>query len=138
MKIVLDTNCLLQIIFPQSYHKEVWDAFFAGQYTLCFSNEILLEYREIIARRTGDAIFAENVVEAILSAPNIERVTPYYHFNMIIADPDDNKFVDCAITAGATFIVSNDKHFDELANYDYPKVDVRNLTEFMQLLRNSN
>ncbi len=36
MKIVLDTNCLLQIIFLQSYHKEVWDAFFAQQYVLCF------------------------------------------------------------------------------------------------------
>ena len=135
MKIVLDTNCLLQIIFPQSYHKEVWDAFFAHRYTLCFTNEILLEYREIIGRRTGDAQFAEDIVELILSSPNTERVTPYFHFHMITADEDDNKFVDCAITAGATFIVSNDKHFDELANYDYPKVDVRNLTAFMLHLR---
>ena len=135
MKIVLDTNCLLQIIFPQSYHKEVWEAFFAQKYTLCFTNEILLEYREIIGRRTGDAQFAEDIVGLILSSPNTERITPFYHFHMITTDEDDNKFVDCAITAGATFIVSNDKHFDELANYDYPKVDVRNLTDFMLLLR---
>jgi predicted nucleic acid-binding protein len=125
----------LQIIFPQSYHKEVWDAFLAQQYTLCFTNEILLEYREIIGRRTGDAQFAEDIVELILSSPNTERVTPYFHFQLITADQDDNKFVDCAITVGATFIVSNDKHFDELENYDYPKVDVRKLTEFMLLLR---
>ena len=96
---------------------------------------MLLEYREIIGRRTGDAQFAEDVVELILSSPNTERVTPYFHFRLITADEDDNKFVDCAITAGATFIVSNDKHFDELENYDYPKVDVRNLTDFMLLLR---
>ena len=115
MKIVLDTNCLLQIIFPQSYHKEVWDAFLAQKYTLCFTNEILLEYCEIIGRRTGDAQFAEDIVELILSSPNTERVTPFFHFNMITADKDDNKFVDCAVTAGASFIVSNDKHFDELA-----------------------
>ena len=56
MKIVLDTNCLLQIIFPQSYPKEVWDAFFAQQYVLCFTNEILLEYREIIGRRVSDIL----------------------------------------------------------------------------------
>ena len=136
MKIVLDTNCLLQIIFPQSFHKEVWDAFCAQHYTLCFTNEILLEYREIIGKRTGDPQFAEDIIEFILSSPNTERITPYYHFHMITADEDDNKFVDCAITAGATFIVSNDKHFNELENYDYPKVDVRKLTEFMLLLRN--
>lgn len=111
------------------------ECIFLQQYTLCFTNEILLEYREIIGKRTGDKQFAEDIVGLILSSPNTERITPYYHFYMITADEDDNKFVDCAITSGATFIVSNDKHFDELANYDYPKVDVRNLTDFMLLLR---
>ena len=114
----------------------MWEAFFAQRYTLCFTNDILFEYREIIGKRTGDFQFAEDIVEFILSSPNTERITPYFHFHMITADEDDNKFVDCAITAGASFIVSNDKHFDELANYDYPKVDVRNLTDFMLLLRN--
>ena len=47
--------------------------------------------------------------------------------NLITADPDDNKFVDCAVTAGATNIVSNDRHFRELERYDFPRVDVRTL-----------
>jgi len=67
--------------------------------------------------------------------PNTERVSPSFHFNLITTDPDDNKFVDCAITAGATYIVSNDRHFDELKNYDFPKVDVRNLTQFLEIVR---
>ena len=136
MKVVLDTNCILQIVFPQSYHKEVWDALVARKYTICVSNEILLEYREILERRTGSALFAEEVVEAILSMPNTERVTPSFHFHLITADPDDNKFVDCAITAGATFIVSNDRHFVELEKYDFPKVAVRNLSQFLEIVRN--
>ena len=136
MKVVLDTNCILQIVFPQSYHKEVWDALVARKYTICVSNEILLEYREILERRTGSALFAEEVVEAILSMPNTERVAPSFHFHLITADPDDNKFVDCAITAGATFIVSNDRHFVELEKYDFPKVAVRNLSQFLEIVRN--
>ena len=138
MKIVLDTNCLLQSIFPKSYHKDVWKAFVKGRYTLCVTTEILYEYREIIERRTGNAEFAEAVVELILSLPNVEYVTPYYQFNLVKADPDDNKFVDCAISSGATYIVSNDKHFDELRNYDFPHVDVCSLTEFLILLSNTN
>lgn len=138
MKIVLDTNCLLQIIFPQSYHKEVWEAFFEQKYIICFTNDILLEYQEIIVRRTGDEQFAEDVIELLLMMPNTERIDPFYHFKLITADSDDNKFVDCAITAGATFIVSNDHHFDELEKHDFPKVNVKTLTEFMQILRSSS
>ena len=97
---------------------------------------MLLEYREILGRRTGDCQFAEDVVELLLSLPNVEYVTPSFHFHLITADMDDNKFVDCAITTGATYIVSNDKHFLELEQYVFPKVNVRTLTEFMIILRN--
>lgn len=135
MKIVLDTNCLLQVIFPKAFHKDVWDAFLLRKYTLCFTNEIILEYREIIARRFGNVQFAEDVVELLLMMPNTERVSPTYRFNLIKADPDDNKFVDCAIIAGATFIVSNDRHFEELRQYEFPKVDVKTLTEFLHIIR---
>ncbi len=135
MKVVLDTNCLLQIVFPRSSYKEVWDAFLAQEYTICLTSEIMLEYREILERRFGSAQFAEEVMELIDILPNVERVTPAYRFNLITADPDDNKFVDCAITAGATYIVSNDHHFDELKKYDFPKIDVRRLSEFLSIIR---
>ena len=135
MKVVLDTNCILQIVFPKAIYKEVWDALKARKYTICVSNEILLEYREILERRFHDSLFAEAVVDAILSMPNVERVIPAYRFNLITTDPDDNKFVDCAITAGATYIVSNDHHFAELELYDFPKVDVRTLSEFLSIVR---
>lgn len=135
MKIVLDTNCLLPIIIPGSFGNDIWRAFRDGRYTLCVSTEILLEYEEILTRITGDEVFAKDVIEAILSASNVERVTPSFHFHLITADPDDNKFVDCAIIAGATYIVSNDKHFKELERYEFPKVAVRTLTEFLNIIR---
>jgi predicted nucleic acid-binding protein len=81
------------------------------------------------------AKYASLVLEIITSSPYTLFVTPYYHFNLIVADPDDNKFVDCAITAGATFIVSNDRHFNELQQYDFPKVAVRTLPEFLEIVR---
>lgn len=135
MKVVLDTNCILQIVFPKAAYQEAWKALIAQKYTICLTNEILLEYREILERRFQDAQFAEYVIELILSLPNVERVTPFYRFNLITADPDDNKFVDCAVTAGATYIVSNDHHFEELKHYQFPQVDVRTLTEFLNIVR---
>lgn len=135
MKIVLDTNCLIPVIFPNSSGHDVWLAFRYGRYTLCVSTEILFEYEEIITRMTGDKEFASYVVGAISNAPNVEHINPSFRFNLITSDPDDNKFVDCAITAGATYIVSNDRHFKELERYDFPKVDVRTLSEFLGIVR---
>ena len=136
MRIVLDTNCLVPVIVPGSPSNDVWQAFRKGLYTLCVSTEILLEYEEILMYLTNDREFTSLVIEAISNSPNVVKITPHYHFNLITADPDDNNFVDCAITAGATYIVSNDKHFKELEKYDFPKVDVRTLKEFVDIVRN--
>jgi len=45
-------------------------------------------------------------------------------------DPDDNKFVDAAIAAGADFLVTEDRDFKRLRNVDFPEVTVLNLSEF--------
>ena len=136
MRIVLDTNCLIPIIIPNSFGYDIWRAFRNGQYILCVSTDILLEYEEILTRITDDVVFAREVIAAIVNASNVEFITPAYRFNLITADPDDNKFVDCAITAGATYIVSNDRHFAELERYEFPKVDVKTLAEFLNIVRN--
>ena len=122
---------------PGSYNNDIWEAFRAGKYTLCVSNEILFEYHEILAMRYNNLI-ANTVLKELIETPNIERINPTYRFNLITTDPDDNKFVDCAIIAGATYIVSNDHHFMELERYDFPKVDLRTLSEFLSIVRGLN
>ena len=45
--------------------------------------------------------------------------------NLIQSYSDDNKFVDCCITANAQYIVSNDRHFDILKHIEFPHVNVK-------------
>lgn len=134
MKIVLDTNCLVNVIMPGSYNNDVWQAFRAGKYILCVTNEILYEYHEILTKRYNN-IIANTVLKELIETPNVERVNPSFQFNLITADPDDNKFVDCAVASGATYIVSNDHHFQELKLYKFPQVDVRSLIDFLEIVR---
>jgi len=61
-------------------------------------------------------------------------VDPHYSLHLIQEDPDDNKFVDCAFVANATYIVSNDKHFDVLKTIDFPQILVLKLHEFLKTL----
>lgn len=128
--VVIDTNCLLQMISRQSPYFAVWKAFDEGKYLLCVSNEIINEYQEIIGR-IANPFVSENVIEFILNSPFCLRFDPQYHFELISQDPDDNKFVDCAIIANADYIVSEDSHFKVLEIISFPKVNVITLNRFM-------
>ena len=132
-RIVLDTNSLIQSLPARSIYNRAWKSFFDGTNTLCVSNEILGEYEEIIERLVGPEI-AKLTIDTIICNPYTAFFTPHYHFNLILSDPDDNKFVDCAIAANAKFIVSEDHHFDVLRNYSFPKVSVVRLDDFLSLL----
>ena len=52
----------------------------------------------------------------------------------LLCENDDNKFVDCAIAGNATYIVSNDSHFDVLKQTDFPKLVVKRIQEFSKIL----
>ena len=56
--IVLDTNCLIISLARESIYYPVWRDFFAGK-VLCYTNEILTEYEEILARKMGEEIAAK-------------------------------------------------------------------------------
>ena len=113
IRIVLDTNCLLASISSKSENYRIWKDFQQGRFVLCVSNEILEEYEEIIAEK-ANAVVAGNIINAIVESEFVEFIDPQFRFGLITSDKDDNKFVDCAIAANATYIVSEDKHFDVL------------------------
>ena len=135
--IVLDTNCLLQSLSRRSNYYKVWEDFVLGKYTLCISNAIIEEYEEIIASHMSP-LAAQIAVEAILRANNVIRVDAHFQFDLIKTDPDDNKFVDCAIVANADYIVTEDKHFNVLKSSPFPQVKIKRLHEFYEELCNFN
>ena len=100
---------------------------------MCYTTDILNEYFEVLSYYFS-ASFAETVVEEILLSPNTIPVTVYYKWHLITVDPDDNKFVDCAVSANATCIVTNDKHFNVLKNIAFPKINVIDIDRFKQTI----
>lgn len=131
-RIVLDTNCLIAALPSRSIYHKVWTDFVYGKYILCVSNEILTEYEEIIARKTN-SVFANNVIKTILNQRNVIKIDPQYDFRLIEADPDDNKFVNCAICGGANYIVSEDSHFRVLKQIPFPVISLLTIREFISL-----
>ena len=133
-KIVLDTNGLISSLSRRGQFYPIWRSFQQGRYTLCISNEILDEYIEIISQKMTPEI-AENVADLLLKSKNVELIYPQFRWGLITADPDDNKFVDCAFAAGATYIVSDDSHFNVLRDITFPQLLVLRLKEFLDTLQ---
>lgn len=133
-RLVLDTNSLIQSLPVRSKYHDLWISLFDGRNIFCVSTEILEEYEEILQRKTSP-ILASRVVSAIISNPYTSFVNHYFHFNLIHADEDDNKFVDCAVCGNAKFIVTEDHHYEVLRQVNFPKVDVCSLDEIMILLK---
>ena len=107
------------------YHQILLD-FLAGKYLLCVSNEVVLEYEEILTRKVGSLV-ANNIINAILASSNTIFINPQKRYQWIKSDPDDNKFVDCAISANAKYIVSQDHHYDVIRfnpEFDFTATDI--------------
>jgi putative PIN family toxin of toxin-antitoxin system len=129
MKIVLDTNCLVVCLPKTSPYYCVWQAFRDGRITLCYTTDIINEYTEVLERFYTPK-FANDVVNELLLAPNVVKTNNYYKWNLIPADPDDNKFADCTLNANADCLVTNDRHFNVLKSLEFPMIKIADIETF--------
>lgn len=133
MRLVLDTNVLLTAAPPRSRRHLIYQAVEAERFEVCVSTAILHEYEEVLAR-LAHPVVAAGVLGLLRYSPNVLRVEPSYQWRLITADPDDDKFVDCAVAGGATHIVTEDRHFDVLKDVDFPPVDIMRVEELLDWL----
>ncbi len=111
-KVVLDTNVLVSAhLNPDGLERLVLNAALSGRLRLCVSAEILEEYEEALRRPKFDihpALVDEALRVIRMRAKTVAsgvRVT-------VAADPDDNKFLECAEAASADYLVTgNRRHF---------------------------
>lgn len=133
MKVVIDTNVLLVSISPRSDDNWLWQAILLGEIDLYVTTDILAEYAEIIEQQMGKAV-ADAALDLLSDLENVHNVTKYYSWQLVEIDPDDNKFVDCSIAAGAEYLVSEDKHLRVINQYPYFNITLLKLAEFKLLL----
>jgi len=133
LKVVLDTNVLLVSISSKSKYHWVFQQLLEQSFKMVITNEILMEYEEMVSRKYSVAA-AKSTIRTLLLFPNVIKSDVYYNWALIGGDVDDNKFVDCAIAANADYIVTNDRHFDVLKEVDFPVVHVVDIHQFKTLL----
>lgn len=122
MRVVLDTNVIVsRFLVPRGKSAQIIDHWAREDFELLLSEPILIEIREVLryprlSKKHGlndseiDEVIAQLRSLAVIVAPQQDiRVVP--------DDPDDDKFIACAISGGAEFLVTDDQHLLVLGSY---------------------
>ena len=129
IKVVVDTNVFVSSFFGGNPRKIV-DLWKSGQLTLCLSRPIIDEYIEVLQRL---GLKNERELSELLSLfahgfhVLFSAKTPELH--LVEEDPDDDKFIECAVALKADFIISGDKAL--IAIQDYMGIRIVTPKEFL-------
>jgi len=115
-KVVIDTNVLVSSLFG-GRPREVMNLWRDGQFLLCLSDEIVAEYLQVLVRFGEVKQEAQEFLALLNESENVLFVTPAERIHEVAADAEDDKFLECGVTAGAEVIVSGDHHLLELGRF---------------------
>lgn len=133
MKIVVDTNVFVSsFLSPTGPPRQVIDLWKKGLVTLCLCAETLNEHLLVLARL---GLHGEPEMDELLAlirrSINIRFVAIEGTLRAVPDDADDDPFVECAVTAGAEYIVSGDRHLKKLDSFD--GIRIVSPSDFMKL-----
>jgi len=135
-RVVIDTNVFVSSFFGGK-PRRIIDLWKTGKIILCLSSLIIEEYVDVL-RRLG--LQNEKELDELLSLfaqgfhVLFSAQTP--KLNVVLEDPDDNKFIECAVALKARFLVSGDKHLTGIK--DYMRIKIISPKEFLGLARNAD
>ena len=108
MQVVLDTNVLVSGVFWRGPASRILELWAKDKIEVVVSPEILTEYQRLLAEleRGKPAGLAD--AWTMFIAQHATMIHPAGH-PRLCRDPDDDKFLHCALSAGARALVSGDK-----------------------------
>ena len=117
MRVILDTNVFISGIFFSGPPSKILKAWADQKFHLVLSEQILDEYQ-----RVSEDLSSK--FPSIDIAPIIELITIHGLFIdthgytlPVCEDPDDNKFIECAVASNCKIIISGDKHLLKLSEF---------------------
>ena len=119
--IVVDANILLSAMrSSRGPSHRILRAMLMGEVTFAVSPAVALEYEDVL-KRPGilgeDAWLGESAIDTVLDAvfSRAVLISPWFRFRPFLQDPKDDIYIECALAAGASLIVSHDRHFQHPA-----------------------
>jgi len=131
LKVVIDTNIYISAIFWNGKPREVIDLGRQGKILIFTSMDIENEIAEKL--KTKFKLDEEDVNQILLDFSTFTLpVKIKKQLILVEDDPDDNKFIECALECKADYIVSGDTHLLNLKAYE--GIKIINASDFLKVL----
>lgn len=129
MRVVIDTNVFVSSFFG-GLPRKIVDLWKQGDITWCISRDILNEYMAVLVRLglTGENETAE-LLRLFGKGANVLFAAHPPALKIVQRDPDDDKFIECAMALKAQYVITGDK--DLLVIKDYAGLAIRTPREFL-------
>jgi putative PIN family toxin of toxin-antitoxin system len=117
VRIVLDTNVFISGIFFSGPPHRILRGWREGRIQLVLTPEILEEYRRVaeVLHEKSPGVDITRLLELVVVEAEMCQAEPL--MEAVSADPDDDKFIACALSSGSKLIVSGDKHLLDVDGY---------------------
>lgn len=136
IRVVVDTNVFVSSFFGGNPRKII-DLWKTGQITLCLSRPIIDEYINVLSRM---GLQNERELEELLSlfahGYHVLFTSKTPNLSIVEKDPDDDKFIECAVALNSKHIISGDKALREIE--DYMGIKIKSPKQFLDEYSNLN
>lgn len=131
-EVVIDTNLFVSAFGWDGKPEAVIQLLENGFIVNFISPEIFEEIKRVVAypKLKFSASLQTKILEFVFSHSRL--INPEKKVSLIEDDPDDNKFIECAMTANASFIISGDPHLLRLEKVE--NIIIANPTQFLKTL----
>lgn len=108
MRVVIDTNVFVSSFFGGKPRRIV-NLWKEGKITLCLSKPIMDEYMAVLQRSGLDREDLRVLFDFFSKSLNIVFTARTPSIRVVDDDPDDDKFIECAVALKAKVVITGDK-----------------------------
>ena len=132
----MDTNVFISSFFGGNPRKVI-DLWKSGEITLCLSKPIVDEYIEVLRRlELQDEKELEELIGLFAHGFHLVYTAKTPELHVVEEDPDDDKFIECAVALKAKFVITGDSAVRKIRNY--MNIKIVSPREFLNSLRKHN
>ena len=114
---MIDTNIFVSSFFGGNPRRMI-DLWKNGELLLCLSPEIVDEYIEVLHRLSmGEAGEMQELLKLFAKGYHVVFTHTLPELSVVSEDPDDDKFIECAVALEAKYIITGDKALLFVKNY---------------------
>lgn len=135
MRIVVDTNIIISAIYFGGLPRALFELFERGDFEVVASHSIIEEYEEVIHRvqKKSKSRDPKEIAHFIRVITEKSILIQPRHRKKYSRDPDDDKFIHCAQSGKAIYIVSGDSDLLDLEQVD--DIEIITAREFVNRIK---